>query len=580
MAKPTSIVYFSYVLDIDGNTVWNDISSYVKSFSIERGKSNELDSYSTGTASVTLDNRTRAFEPEYSGSPYYGQIEPYGKLKIVTAGYTEFVGVIDNWSFAYDSKGFNATAQIQANDNLASLARNALPAQTFSVELSGTRIKNIMYGSGVYYNEPTCIDAGTRNITDDTITEGTNLLDYVQKVAANDGGLFFARRDGIISFQDTTLSNLAGLATARKNYVCNSNLAIVPAGFWTGGGRSTSWKYQGTHSYTNSASYALDYSELNAGKYLTDTPYYISFYLRSSVAQSMLIYGGVTKTGVPNPDSVLYQSISMTAGEVRRIDLGISNSGSPVDGITFGVTLDSKTPATGTIFIDCAMVEVGVQLRTYFDGGSSITPPSGQTYAFSFEGTTDNSTSVWQTTVNQIVDFTSTILISDDNYAGINFSDLSMIYASEKLYNQITVNGINQSTFGDSESQSKYGLKELAITDSIIDTQEDNDSLTKLLLALYKNPNYRAESIVINVHGLSASEQNTMLNMDLLTSIELKFIPVRSGSALSRKYQVIGISHEVSQTEHVMELRLTSLDNFGFILDIPNLGVLDTNRMV
>jgi hypothetical protein len=68
--------------------------------------------------------------------------------------------------------------------------------------------------------------------------------------------------------------------------------------------------------------------------------------------------------------------------------------------------------------------------------------------------------------------------------------------------------------------------------------------------------------------------------MDLLTSIELKFIPVRSGSALSRKYQVIGISHEVSQTEHVMELRLTSLDNFGFILDIPNLGVLDTNRMV
>lgn len=585
MAKPVSNVYFSYLLDTAGDPVWNDISSYVRSINIERGKSNELDSYSTGTASVVLDNRSRAFEPEYSSSPYYGQIEPFGKLKIVTKGYTEFVGVIDNWSFAYESKGFNATAQIQANDNLASLAKNALSAQTFAVEPSGTRIRNVLYGAGVYYNEPSCIDAGTRNITDDTITDGTNLLDYIQKVASNDGGLFFARRDGILSYQDTTLSNVVGLPTTRKNLVCDSDFAIAPAGYWTGGVRLTSWAYQGTYSYANSASYNLDYSEVNAAKYLVETPYYVSFYLRSTVAQSMLIYGFMGKdsgTGflIPNSDNRIYQNITMAAGEVRRIDLGIVSSEQPTDGITFGVTLDSKTPATGTIFIDCALVEQGVKLGNYFDGNSTFTPPSGQTYTFGFEGTANNSTSVWTTTVNQIVDFTNTVLISDDNFAGINFSDLSMVYASEKLYNQITVNGINQSTFGDSQSQSKYGLKELAITDSIIDTQEDNDSLAKLLLSLYKSPNYRAESIIINVHGLSASEQNTMLNMDLLTPIELKFIPVNSGSALSRKYQVIGISHEVSMSEHVMELRLTSLDNFGFILDIPNLGVLDTNRMV
>jgi hypothetical protein len=579
MPKPTTVISFAYGLDIDGNPTWQDITSFVKSFNISRGKSTELDSYSTGMATVVLDNRSRVFEPELTTSPLYGLIEPYGQLKIVTSGYIQFVGIIDNWSYSYSEKGRDAIAQINATDNMAVLAKNTLADQTFAKQTSGNRIKSVLYGTDAYYNQPSCIDAGRRVITDDTVAEGANLLDYVQKVAANDGGLFFARRDGILAFKDGNFGSAAGLATIRKNLVCNSNFNIAPAGFWTGGVRFTAWAYQGTHSYGNSSSKFVDYSELSASKYLVDTPYYGSFYVRSPIAQTVLVYFGLTKTGVINPDGVNYQEYTFAANEVKRFDMGVIKSALPTDGITLGVTT-SASAATGTIFIDCALVEQNVQIGTYFDGGSTITPPSGQTYVFSFEGTANNSTSLWTTTVNQIVDFVTVPLICDNNFGGIQFFDVSMTFASEKLYNRVVVKGINESTFDDLPSQAKYGLKELAFTDAILDTQDDNDSLTKFLLSLYNVPNYRAESIVIPLHSLSVPYQNTMLGMDLLSLIVLQFIPGNAGNTLIKNYQIIGINHNVTTEEHMIELRVSSLDNYGFVLDSPVLGFLDTNRLV
>lgn len=587
MTKPTTVVSFSNSLDIDGNPVWNDISSYVLSVSINRGKSSDLDSYSSGTASISLNNRSRAFEPNYASSPYYGLIEPFGKVRIVSGGYTEFVGVIDTWSYGYSENGVFATALIQANDNLSVLAKNVLTENTFTAELSGSRVRNILYGTDVYFTDATCIDTGTRTITDDAVAEGASVLDYLQKIGANDGALFYARRDGILAYQDSTLATATGLPFTRKNLVRDSNLAIVPIadpfGTWSGPGvRSTAWAYQGTHSWTNNASADISYFKYDAALYQTNTPYYVSFYLRSSIAQNVTVYAYMSDSSAgDDPDSNVTQSISMGAGEVRRIDLGVVQSKIPVDGLIFGTRLDSGVPATGTIFMDCALVEQTIKLQTYFDGNSTTAAPSGQTYSFSFEGTANNSTSVFTTTVNSLVDFSVVTSITDSNYSGIKFNDVSMVYASEKLYNQITVNGnALESAAGDTASQSQYGLKEYAVTDAILDNQYDNDTLASYLLSLYRVPDYRAESVLINLHNLGTSDQNTILAMDMLSQINLKFLPGNTGTALSGNYLVIGINQSITTEEHMVELRVTSLDNYGFILDHPALGILDTNRLV
>lgn len=586
MAKPTTVVSFAYNKDINGAWVWNDISSYVLSVSINRGKSNDLDAYSSGTLTVTLNNRSRTFEPNYSGSPYYGQIEPYGQVKVVTSGYTEFVGVIDNWSYAYDEKGLNATAEIKATDNMANLAKNVLSAQSFNAQLSGSRVKSVLYGADVMYSEPACIDPGTRTITADTVAEGTNVVEYIQKIAANDGALFYARRDGILAYKDSSLANSSGLTTVRTNLACNSSLDIAPAGFWTGGSRSSTWAYQGTYSYTTtSSSYAIDYTETNAAKYLINTKYNVSFYIKGgSVDQEVFIYSYMCLGGVPVQVNNVYQgatqTITIPAGTVQRINMGSISSTAATDGITFGVSLTSRVNTANAFYVDAALIEQGVTLGIYFDGRSTISPPSGSTYAFGFTGTADNSSSYWNTTITQINDYTTFTSIADANNTGIKFNDLVMAYATEKLFNQITINGVQQTTIGDSTSQTKYGIKEYAVTNALLDTQVDNDSLAAFLLASYKNPNFRADSIQIALEGLSASDQNSILAMDLMCQITLKVTPGRVGSALVRNYLVIGINHNISLESHMVELKVTSMDAYGFVLDHPTLGILDTSRLV
>lgn len=582
MAKPTTVVSFSNSSDIDGNPVWNDISSYVLSVETSRGKSSDLDAYSSGTASIVLNNRSRAFEPNYAASPFYGLIQPFGQVRVISAGYTQFIGVIDSWSFGYSEKGLFATAQINANDNLSILAKNTLTGGSFaSAQLSGSRVKDILYGTDVYYNDPTCIDSGTRTITTDTVVEGAPVLDYLQKIGANDGSVFYARRDGILAYQDSTLANTTGLATFRYNYACNSNLAVIPAGFWTGGQRYTTAAYQGTTSYGNTSNYFIDYSELDNTKYLINKSYYISFYLYSAIAQNVTAYGGLTKTGILNTDAQVFKSYSMAANTWIRVDLGVLKSQLPTDGVTFGVNIDSRDTTSQRIFIDCALIESNVKIGTYFDGASTTTPPSGQTYTFSFQGTANNSTSIMQTVVNSLVDYSVITSITDSNYSGIKFNDVAMAYASEKLYNQISISGNSlTSTASDLDSQSKYGFKEYSVTDAILNTQADNNSLASFLLSLYHIPDFRAESISLTLHNLGTTDQNTILAMDMLSQINLKFRPGNTGAALAANYQVIGINQSISPEEHTVELRVTSLDNFGFVLDHPALGILDTNRLV
>jgi hypothetical protein len=89
---------------------WTDVSAYVQSVQIDRGKSSELDTFPAGTAQVRFKNDDRIFDPEN---------EPYVTLPGVAANYIStpdsaalsITGDIDiavrvacdNWTTAYDT---------------------------------------------------------------------------------------------------------------------------------------------------------------------------------------------------------------------------------------------------------------------------------------------------------------------------------------------------------------------------------------------------------------------------------------------------------------------------------------------
>jgi hypothetical protein len=103
------------------------------------------------------------------------------------------------------------------------------------------------------------------------------------------------------------------------------------------------------------------------------------------------------------------------------------------------------------------------------------------------------------------------------------------------------------------------------------------DSIANQLLTKYSLPEFRAEEVVIAVHSLQASDQTILLSKDIRDVAKLTYKPSRQGEQIVKYYSVLGIAHEIANTQHLLTLRIGSLANEAFRLDSEILGVLDTN---
>lgn len=133
----------------DGS-VFYDISDFVRSFSINRGRRNDLERFSTGTAQIVLSNLDRRFDPTYSSSPYYNNILKVSgvvpSIPIIIRAiwgptvYNLFRGFVDSWNFSYSSAGEgDAIVTVDCSDafKVLSNAIGGLPSVT-SITSVGT----------------------------------------------------------------------------------------------------------------------------------------------------------------------------------------------------------------------------------------------------------------------------------------------------------------------------------------------------------------------------------------------------------------------------------------------------------
>lgn len=195
MAKPADKIEIAF----DGTT-YTDVTSYVRGYSINRGKSRELDEYRAGTSSVTLSNNDRRFDPTNESSPYYGNILPLKKIRITSKDIVQFLGTIDDWDFTFSPNGDN-TATVVSTDQMRIIANQTLPALTNSVELSGARVDNILDEIN-WPADTRNIDDGAETLGADVVEFGTNALSYLQQVATSEAGSFYIGKDGYATFRD------------------------------------------------------------------------------------------------------------------------------------------------------------------------------------------------------------------------------------------------------------------------------------------------------------------------------------------------------------------------------------------
>jgi hypothetical protein len=239
-----------------------DISTSVRSVTTNRGRRRALERFGTGTATITLDNRDRSFDPTNTASPYYnatvGVTGVVPSIPVVIRAtwdgntYSIFRGFIDSWTFDYADAGIgDATATISCSDAFKPLSNiiGGLPSSASisssattsfdigisqpsdglgvsSIDVTGSGTTSDINVSGGVTTTPiigtgtdlpglrieTILDAigWPDNLRD--IDEGTTYLaaqdatktplDMLQEAAASDSGVIYVDDDGTVIFAD------------------------------------------------------------------------------------------------------------------------------------------------------------------------------------------------------------------------------------------------------------------------------------------------------------------------------------------------------------------------------------------
>jgi len=198
---------------LDGTLEGIDISPYVQSLSISRGRSDQFSSFRAGTCTIVLDNNDRRFDPINESSPYWdistgkSGVTPRRRVRITSGTNTDlFIGRISDIDVDYN---FDlSTVTITAADDFTLLA-NAYTGDAFtpSAELSGARVAAILDLPEVAFSAATRdIDTGVASLGAYEIPANTNAAAYLARVAEAEQGLFFVKADGTLRFTDRVTS--------------------------------------------------------------------------------------------------------------------------------------------------------------------------------------------------------------------------------------------------------------------------------------------------------------------------------------------------------------------------------------
>jgi hypothetical protein len=178
-----------------------DITSYVTGIEVTRGKSDDLATISSGELVVELNNRTRAFDPEYLASPFVGNILPKRLVRYSVNGVRQYQGVLDDWNLNYTPDG-DAIASFVASDGFVYLNNQTLGAGTATVQSAGARINAILDDPFVAWpSSERSISTGVTTLGANVVEDGQPALDYLQAIEQSEIGFFFIGKDGKAVFR-------------------------------------------------------------------------------------------------------------------------------------------------------------------------------------------------------------------------------------------------------------------------------------------------------------------------------------------------------------------------------------------
>ena len=182
-----------------------------------------------------------------------------------------------------------------------------------------------------------------------------------------------------------------------------------------------------------------------------------------------------------------------------------------------------------------------------------------------------------------VIDVSFTDEASVPGFTVVPFADLSVVYGSEQLYNRIVLSNNkvvpDEVVAEDTDSQTIYGPRSYSNTGLLNDSAADLQYLADFLLARFKEPQYRFQSLSVILDVLSEAQQNKVLDLEIGDIVNVRFTPSAIPPVIEQYCRVIGVSHDWSNNEKRVNLSLERLDFTLFVLDSVLFGTLDDDRL-
>jgi hypothetical protein len=348
---------------------FNDITADVISVTTNRGKDPVQDTFNAATCSISLKNQTRNYDPDYGASPYQGQIVPTGQLRVYSNDQVIFTGFITDWNFSYNPSG-ESIAEIVAADAFWNLNNQALTEYSPVEQLSSERITSVLSrtevgGTAVWPASARVISTGLATVGDYDVSDGTNVLSYLQEVEKAEPGRLFIDKSGRIVFRsrNNDLSN-PDFEYTRINLSPNPSFENNLRNWTVGTGTFTESfgppAYIGTNSAILSAGGAV--SQFFASDFGVD--YTTSVYARASSGTVTVALSALTST-----DGSAYSEINLVTAQVgtagwTRLDTSF-NASSLYSGMRI-----KQQPSSAAVYLDAVLIEASPIADAYFDGSN------------------------------------------------------------------------------------------------------------------------------------------------------------------------------------------------------------------
>lgn len=603
------------IAPLNTTPIWQDISAYAMSIDIKRGRTDEFSQYSPGTATITLNNSTRIFDPYFSTGLYYGYLVPMTPIRVLGNGQEVFNGFVTAWPSDYDISNNLSISTIPCVDAMRFFSNSYLTSSAFGkLVLSDSSLMNfypmqVIEPIGITCSKTNTVlalnstGAGADAVPSNYPAGATTMLapgqNYSILNSQWDNQSATTAEPRSVEFwidkraQKNTSTIVEVIRAVSSAGVSGSNIDQFTVSVASNGNITTTYSNVAANKSQSTVAVINAYVNVGANHVAVTTDNTnIYTYVNGTLANTTAITG-LSATGFYNRPQTVTASTGLSNVAIYNAQL---SAGTVLARYTAGVGYPNETTSARLTKL-CNDIGWPFARRNFAAGVQAVGSyrPVGQAasgYMRQLENAEQGAIFVRKdgslqfknrtTTSDSIV---STAIISDEIGSSYPFTNIEIDANDlEKIFNNIVATYENgQTTQTDSTSVTAYGPQIQQIDLALMSTRADADAAAAALLAKYKNPTLTIESLTLDTRSATLLT-SFVLGLELTQDYIVRFQPMKTGTVYWRALRIQGISHNIRPQQWTTTLYFspgsTNVNGPLFILNNATYGLLDGTQVL